>query len=211
MKKLLCICGGLAVLLVGSPLLAQSKLTFSAGGGPTFPGKHSGSRLKTGFNLTGGIGFHPVKAFGVMAEFGFNNMSLSDRELNNIGVPDGSTRIYSVTLNPIIHLIPNGPVDFYLIGGGGYYRRTIEFTEPSSAIATAFDPYYGIFFPVEIPTNTILGSYSQNKAGVNGGAGFAVRFGENGRASIFAESRYHYIYTSPVRTAMWPVTIGLRF
>ncbi|MEP7365753.1 MAG: outer membrane beta-barrel protein [Acidobacteriota bacterium] len=201
---------GMATLLT-APSYGQSKFSFAVGGGPTVPGKHSGRNFNTGFNATAGVGYHPVRAFGVMAEFGFNNMNITGSALQRIGVPDGSGRIYSATLNPMVHLNPRGRFDVYLIGGGGYYRRTIEFTQPSSAIATGFDPFYGIFFPVEIPTTTVLGSYTQNKGGVNGGAGIAIRFGEDTRSSFFAESRYHYIWTSPVRTSMIPVTFGFRW
>ncbi len=201
----------LAFLAYSAPGFGQSLLSFSIGGGPTVPAKHTSRRLDTGFNLTAGVGIHPVRAFGVMAEFGFNNMGINRTALNTIGVPDGSGRVYSVTLNPMIHLVPRGRFDVYLIGGGGYYRRTIEFTEPSTAVTTAFDPWYGIFFPVEVPTTRVLGSHSQNRAGINGGAGIAVRLGQDGKATVFAESRYHYIYTSPVRTAMIPVTFGFRW
>ena len=200
-----------AALLFSAPIFGQSKLTFSIGGGPTVPGKHSGANLNTGFNVTGGVGYHPHPVFGVMAEFGFNRMSLSDGALSRIGVPGGSGRVYSATLNPMFHLNPRGRWDVYLIGGGGFYRRTLEFTEPSSAIITGFDPFYGIFFPVQVPATNVLASYSQNKGGINGGAGIAVRFGEDTRATFFAESSYHYIYTTPVRTAMIPVTLGFRW
>lgn len=201
----------LAFFALTVPTFAQSPLSISIGGGPTVPGKHSGSRFDNGFNLNAGIGIHPVRNFGIMAEFGYNDMGINRTSLNNIGVPGGSGRIYSVTLNPMVHLVPRGRFDAYLIGGGGYYRRTIEFTEPSSAIATGFDPFYGIFFPVEIPTTTVIGSRSQNKGGINGGAGIAIRLGEDSRSTIFAESRYHYIWTTPVRTAVIPVTFGFRW
>lgn len=207
----LAIWGALVTAALTSPVFAQSLLTFSIGGGPTVPAKYSSRRFDTGYNLTAGLGIHPVRAFGIMAEFGFNNMGITRSALDRVGVPGGSGRIYSVTLNPMVHLNPRGRFDVYLTGGGGYYRRTIEFTEPSSAIATGFDPFYGIFFPVEVPTTNVLGSYSQNKAGINGGAGIAIRLGQDSRSTIFAESRYHYIYTTPVRTAMIPVTFGFRW
>jgi hypothetical protein len=211
MTHTLRISGAIAALVLATPLLAQSKLSFSLGGGPTIPAKYSSSRFDTGFNITAGVGVHRAKAVGLMAEFGFTRMAITRAQLTQIGVPDGSARVYSVTLNPIVHLVPEGRFDVYLVGGGGYYRRTIEFTQPSSAIATAFDPFYGIFYPVEMPTTTVLGSYSQNKGGLNGGAGIAVRLAEDGNATLFAESRYHYVYTAPVRTAMLPVTIGFRW
>lgn len=200
-----------AALLFFTPAYGQSKFTFSVGGGPTVPAENTGRNLNTGFNLTAGAGYHPHRTFGVMAEFGFNRMKLNDGALDRIGVPGGSGRIYSVTLNPMIHLMPEGRFDVYLIGGGGFYRRTIELTEPSSAIVTGFDPWYGVFFPIEVPATNVLASFSQNKGGINGGAGVAIRLGEDSRATIFAESRYHYIYTTPVRTRMLPVTFGFRW
>lgn len=203
--------GALGLCALVGPSFGQSLISFSVGGGPTVPAKHVGSRLNNGFNLTAGVGVHPVRNFGVMAEFGFSRLGINQTQLNNIGVPDGSARIYSVTLNPMIHLVPKGPFDAYIIGGGGYYRRTIEFTQPSSAIATAFDPWYGILFPVEVPTTTVLGSFTQNKAGLNVGAGIAIRLGADSRSTVFAESRYHYIYTTPVRTSIIPVTFGFRW
>ena len=199
------------VALSVAPAFSETPLTFSFGGGPTVPGKYAGRNFNTGFNFKAGAGIHPIRAVGVMAEFGFNRLGLTSGALSRVGVPDGSGRIYSATLNPMVHLNPKGRFDVYLIGGGGYYRRTVEFTQPSSAIATAFDPFYGILFPVEIATTTVLGSYTQNRGGINAGAGVAVRFQDDKRASFFAESRYHYIFTSPVRTAYIPVTLGFRW
>lgn len=211
LTKSLRIAAGLAMAALAAPSFAQSRFTVSVGGGPTVPVKQTGRRFDTGFNLNAGVGVHPIKAMGVMAEFGFYNMGINPAALGRVGVPGGSGRIYSVTLNPMVHLVPKGRFDAYLIGGGGYYRRTIEFTEPSSAVATAFDPFYGIFFPVGVSTTNVLGSFSQNKGGLNAGAGVAVRMGQDSRSTFFAESRYHYIYTTPVRTSVLPVTFGFRW
>src|SRR2546430_5565582 len=48
---------------------------------------------------------------------------------SNFGAPQGSARMYSLTANPIVRLNPRGRCDAYVVGGGGFYRRTIEFTE----------------------------------------------------------------------------------
>jgi hypothetical protein len=37
---------------------------------------------------------------------------------------------------------------------------------------------------------------------------FRVKADSN--AKFFAESRYHYVFTSPIRTTVWPVTFGFR-
>ena len=96
----------------------------------------------------------------------------------------------------------------YLIGGGGYYRRTVEFTQPSSAVATAFGPFYRILFPIEIATTTRAGLLhpESRRHQRRRGRGHALS-----RRQARAESRHHYIFTSPVRTAYIPVTLGFRW
>ena len=76
---------------------------------------------------------------------------------------------------------PRSHFDAYLIGGGAFYRRTQEFTQPSLAAVTAFDPFFG-FYTAAVPTTQVLSSYTVNKPGVNGGAGIA--FGSSGTASF---------------------------
>src|SRR5437588_1635769 len=94
---------GCMAFLLGSACFAQntSKFAFSVGGGFTEPVKQSDGRFDPGFNLSAGAGysFHPN--FGIMGEFGFNHLGVSSRTLNSIGVPAGSGRIYSLTLEPI--------------------------------------------------------------------------------------------------------------
>jgi len=84
-------------------------------------------------------------------------------------------------------------------------------TEPTIATVTLFDPFIGVFFPAAVPANTVLGSFTQNKGGLNIGAGVEVRVKGDSKTKIFAESRYHYIYTSPRATQILPVTFGLRW
>jgi opacity protein-like surface antigen len=201
-----------AGLLLARPSFAQgaNKFTFNLGAGFTEPVRNFG-RLDTGFNINAGAGVNLDPHLGVIAEFGFNHMGLTQRALDLAGVPDGSARIYSVTLNPVIRLNPRGRFDAYVVGGGGYYRRTVEFTEPTISTITVFDPFYGVFYPAAVPANTVLGSFTQNKIGWNVGAGISVRVSQDGNAKIFAESRYHHIYTTPRETKILPVTFGLRW
>ena len=88
-------------------------------------------RLDLGFNLNAGAGINFTPQFGIIGEFGFNNLGLSDIALAAANVPGGSTRVYSLTANPIFRFNPRGRFDVYAIGGGGWYRRTVEFTEPA--------------------------------------------------------------------------------
>ena len=74
-----------------------------------------------------------------------------------------------------------------------------------------FDPFFGVIYPAAIPTNIILGSFTQNNGGQNIGGGITVRVSGDSNASFFVETRYHYVFTTPVRTAVLPVTFGFRW
>src|SRR5581483_754249 len=130
MQSALACLAGVALAL---PAAAQgtNHFTFNIGGGFTEPVQNTDSRANTGFNITAGGGVNFTPNLGLVGEFGFNDMDLSNRVLATAGVPAGTARIYSVTLNAIIHFNPHGRFDAYLIGGGGFYRRTIEFTQPT--------------------------------------------------------------------------------
>jgi opacity protein-like surface antigen len=199
------------VLLAGTcSAQISNSLTFGVGGGFTTPVRWSQNRLDTGFNLTAHVGANISPYVPVKVEFGFNQLGIASTVLQGVGVPSGSTRIYSVTLNPEFHVNPRGRFDAYGTVGGGYYRRTVEFTQPSVAVFTGFDPFYGVFVPVGVPTQEVLGSFTQNKAGVNAGGGVSFRLKEDGKAKFFAEAKYHYLFTQG-RTTILPVTFGFRW
>src|SRR5579862_2567754 len=160
-------CVGALLLALPSAAQNTSKFTFDLGGGFTEPVRHTENRLDTGFNFTVGAGLNFTPNFGFIGEFGYNQLGVSSNVLQSEGVPNGSGRIYSLTLNPIVHFNPRGRFDTYLVGGGGYYRRTVEFTQPTLVTVTAFDPFFGVFFPAAIPAETVLGSFTQNKGGLN--------------------------------------------
>jgi len=203
----------LAALIFAWPGAAQNtnKLTFHLGAGFTEPVKYTDSRLDRGFNFLGGAGLNFTPRVGVVGEFGYNQLGLSRAALAVAGVPGGDARVYSLTANPIVRLNPRGRLDAYVIGGGGYYRRTVEFTAPTVATVTVFDPFYGIFFPAAVPANFILASVTQNKGGLNIGGGVSIAVKPDSNAKLFAETRYHYVYTTPVRTTLLPVTFGFRW
>jgi opacity protein-like surface antigen len=210
--RVLSVTGCVAAFMLGGACFAQTtnKFAFSVGGGFTEPVSHSDGRFDPGFNLGAGAGYNFHPNLGIMGEFGFNHLGVSSRTLSAVGVPDGSGRIYSLTLNPIVHFNPKGKFDAYVIGGGGYYRRTVEFTQPSVETITAFDPFFG-FYPANVATNQVLGTFSQNAGGLNIGGGVSMRVRGDSNTKFFAEARYHYIYTSPIRTVVLPVTFGLRW
>ena len=207
----LAVISGLGLLMTGT-LCAQetSRFSFNAGAGFTQPVGNTGRRLDTGWNIQGGAGYNFSPYVGAMLQLDYNSFGINSRTLNNIGFPGGDVRVFSATLNPIVHVAPKSRADVYFIGGGGLYHRNQEFTAPSVTTLTGFDPFFGAFFPVNVPTTQILSSYSVNKPGVNGGMGIA--FGSKWHGKFFAEARYHRIFMGNDRhTDYVPVTFGFRW
>jgi len=207
-KLCLCVAGAMMAL----PCYAQitNRLTFGAGVGFTAPLRWSENRLDTGLNFTANGGVNIVDRFALKLEYGYNQLGISSAVLSNVGVPGGGAHIHSLTLQPEIRFNPKGRLDGYVTFGGGYYRRTVEFTQPSVEFFTGFDPFYGAFVPVGVPTTQVLDSFTQNKGGLNVGAGLTFRVKEDSKAKFFAESKYHYIFTNG-RTTLIPVTFGFRW
>ena len=208
------LCAALCFIVGVSVLHAQTaeppRFTFDVGGGFTKPVGHLDGRIDTGWNAQAGAGVNLAPWLGVMGQFMYTEAGLNGSFLQSIGEPDGNFRMWGFSLDPIVHLNPRGHVDFYLIGGPGVYRRTVEFTQPTVTTVTAFDPFFGYFFPVDVPANQVLGSFGTTAFGMNGGGGVSVRVG-NGNAKLFAEARYIKMYTQGSSTSVLPVTFGIRY
>ncbi|HEY1337842.1 MAG TPA: hypothetical protein VGF59_10055 [Bryobacteraceae bacterium] len=203
-------CFATVCCLAALPGLAQPHFTGYAGGGFSEPVKDIGSRLDMGWNVSAGAGatYHQV---GLMVDFMFNDFPINRATLNNQQVPDGTTRVWAFTLDPVFHVRPvDSPVDAYVTGGGGIYHRTIEFTQPALATVPVFDPFFGIIYPANIVTNQVIASRSNYKGGVDVGAGVAFKIGPGG-LKLFAEARYHHMFTRPTPTTLVPVTFGIRW
>ncbi len=140
----------LLVLLAGIlPAQEFPRHSFNVGGGFTEPLNGAGRRLDRGYNIGAGGGINLRENFGVAFEFNYNAFSVNAGTLSALAVPEAKARLWSLTANPILHLNPRGPVDVYLIGGGGLYHRSQEFAQPVSS---------SVYAP-----------------GINGGVGLGVR------------------------------------
>jgi len=96
----------------------------------------------------------------------------------------------------------------YVVGGGGLYHRSQEFTAPTVATVTGFDPFFG-FVPVNVAANQVLSSSSVNKPGFNAGVGVAL--GTKWNAKFFAEARYNRMFLGNYHADYLPVTFGMRW
>ncbi|HUA83841.1 MAG TPA: outer membrane beta-barrel protein [Bryobacteraceae bacterium] len=202
---------GLATLPLAAQETENGLFTFSAGAGFTTPVYHAGTQLDDGWNVDARAGINLFAAhLGLVGDFQFNDMGVNSTTLSNVGFPGGSTYIWDFSADPIIRFTPQSRLDFYLIGGPGIYHRTVDFTVPTVATFTGFDPFLGVFYPVGVPANIVVSSYSETRFGVNGGAGFDFGLTRGGRAKFFAEARYNVMFTG-LRTAYVPVTFGFRW
>jgi hypothetical protein len=116
----------------------------------------------------------------------------------------------SLTAGPMWRFPIAAKVDGYVLGGVGWYHRTVEFTQPTVGVIDVIDPWWGYIGPVLVPTNQVLGSVTKDAFGGNAGGGVSFALGESG-AAVFAEVRYHYANTKPASTAIVPVSIGIRW
>jgi hypothetical protein len=211
LKAALFLCA--AFVALSSLVFAQDgpahRFTFNVGAGPTVPVGVMNNKLNTGWNINAGAGVNLSNPFAIIAEFGYNNLGVSDQALAALNVPDGTTRIYSVTIDPMIRFGYGHRVGGYVIFGGGWYRRTVEFTRPTTAIVPFFDPWFGFFGTAIIPANQVLGSFTNDAGGANAGAGITI--GVPHGAKFYAEARYHYINAGRHKTTILPITFGIRF
>lgn len=182
--------------------------TFDFGSGLTNPVGNTGRNLNEGWNLTSGVGYNFNSWVGAKLDLGYNWFRINSTALNTIGAPDGSLSEFSATLDPIVHLNPQGHVDFYLTGGGGLFHQHEQFTQPSVAVVPGFDPFFG-YYLAGVPANQILGAYSVNKPGIDVGAGFAV--GTRFHGKVFGEAKYERVFLGAYHTDFIPVSFGFRW
>ncbi len=99
-------------------------------------------RLDNGWHITVGGGYKFTPHFDTTLDYTFNGFGVSRGVLNEAQVPDGDAHVWSITVNPKLRLNPSGKVDPYIVGGVGYYRRTVHFTKPALVDVFIFDPFF---------------------------------------------------------------------
>jgi len=166
-------------------------------------------RLDNGWNISFGGGYYFTRHFSLGAQVMYNGLGVSKGVLQELAVPDGNARVWAITVEPRLDFGPRHKFTPYIVGGVGYYRRVVEFTQPSVAAVTVFDPFFG-FFPALIPADVVIGKVIRDGVGGNGGFGFQVPVGHTG-VKIFTEARFHYSNGGGIPTRMIPFTIGVRY
>ena len=202
--------GAVAVLWAASALAQTPAWNVEVASGVTATTGDINNRLTRGWNIGIGAGYTINRTWELEGLFTVNGLGVSDRALQTLRVPDGNATLMSLTVGPKLHFPIADHVRGYLVGGVGWYRRTVEFTQPTVGVVDIIDPWWGYLGSALVPANQVLGSVSDNAWGVNGGGGVSVALGQSG-AELFAEVRYHYAHENPTTTAIVPVTFGVRF
>jgi len=195
-----------------------SRFAFEAGGGFNAP-ESSSVTYGGNFTLGGGLNFNPH--FGALIEYQFIQDKLPGALINEAQAQGGYARIWSFGISPVVDLMPKAKNDVYITGGGGFYRKVTNFTDPEEICE--------VYYFEECGTeNEVVGHFSSNQGGFNVGAGFQHRLGGmygDSKTKLFAEVRYLDVLTPAAETnpnglgttavsadtKLIPITLGVRF
>ena len=166
-------------------------------------------RLDNGWHISFGGGYQVNAHFSIGGQVMYNGFGVSSGVLKELSVPDGNSHLWAFTAEPRFIFRPRHKMNAYLVGGVGYYRRVVQFTQPSVAAVTLFDPFFG-FLPILIPADQVLGTIIRDGIGGSAGFGFSVAIKDSG-TEFFTEARFHYANGGGIPTRMIPLTIGIRF
>ncbi len=200
--------GAFGTLSMNAIAQETSHFSYDIEGGFTTSAGRTGHSIDAGWNLGLGAGYNFNTHLGALLQFDYNQNGINSTTLGNLGYPGGNIHVWDLSLDPIYHFTPAGPLDFYVTGGGGLYHYTQQFTTPTIATFTGYDPYLG-FYQAGVPTTEILNSYTVNRPGFDIGAG--VAFGTKWHTKFFAEAKWHRVLFENGHYDLIPVSFGARF
>ena len=202
----------------------MSHMTYEVGGGFNAPTSDSSPYISWGYNFTAGAGYRWNQNLSLNLEYQFIHSKLPGAIIAEAGATGGYDTIWSFTLDPMYEFNPKSAITFYGVGGGGFYRKVTNFTDPTQGY---YCDYFGYCYGVT--QNQVVGHFSSNQGGWNIGGGIEHRFAGwngDGKMKIFAEARYLDVLSPAVvgitpnglgvttvgqDTKIIPVTIGLRW
>lgn len=198
------------------------RLTIEVGGGASAPAGDKAD-ITWGDGILLGAGVNINHNLATFIEYQFLDNKVPGLVIAESGAQGGRYHIWSFTLAPVYDMFPKSANDAYLVGGGGFYRKVMNFTDPTESCGF-FYYYYTCG-----TSNQVVGHISSNQGGWNIGGGYQHRFGGMyglSRTRFFAEVRYLEVLSpviksasanglSPVNvsanTKLMPITVGIRW
>ena len=198
--------------LLTLPSSAQG-FNFNIGVGPGFPLSRTSDFAHTSYNFVVGGGPNLIPHVKLNAEFMFHGLPVRDNIIHQLGFSNVKGRLYSLTGNVIVGSSIGAGKNAYLIGGGGWYRRTIEAKQTVLRVGEICEPWWwwdaqcvnGI-----ITSEVTVGSRTSSAGWFNLGGGLMFQLGESS-SNFYAEVRYHRAFTRNVETNILPLTFGIRW
>ncbi|PYX48302.1 MAG: hypothetical protein DMG79_12065 [Acidobacteria bacterium] len=198
--------------LLTLPSSAQG-FNFNFGAGPGFPLDKTSDFAHPSYNFVVGGGPNLVPHVKLNAEFMFHGLPVQHNIIHQLGFSDVKGRLYSLTGNLIVGSSIGGRKNAYLIGGWGWYRRSIEAKQAALSVGEICEPWWwwdaqcvnGI-----VSSEVTVGSRTSSAGGFNVGGGLMFPLGESS-ANFYAEVRYHRAFTRNGETSILPLTFGIRW
>lgn len=216
----------------------SKKYTFAVGGGFDAPAGSTGKDLAVNWRFQVAGGYNIDKKLSVQLEYDYDKFNLTSGNINrqfnrynSLGLVDqngnpidfsgldGSTHVWSLTLNPKYNFYQGESAGAYVIGGGGFYRKVTNWTLPQQG---TYCDFFG--FCYTFTQNQVFDHYSNNAGGLNAGIGFTYRLSRWASENVYAEARYVWVDNQPStnsvnglypennhRTGYFPVTFGIRW
>jgi hypothetical protein len=186
---------------------------FNIGGGIGFPLGTTSTFTNNGSNFVVGGGPNFGGVLGLSGEFMWNDLPIKSSALHPLAILGASAREYGLTLNAIVRVPTAGRLGGYVIGGGGWYRRSGELTAPTfipGTVCAGFWVWWGACVGGLFPADAVIASSHSNAFGGNIGGGLTYNLG-GGFTKLYAEVRYHHATHDHVDTNILPLTFGLRW
>jgi hypothetical protein len=190
---------------------------FNVGGGLSVPLNPTARYVGVNGNATTGVGANLSKHNSVEGDFLWIGLPPNRSLARPIYTPNVSVNLFGLTGEYRFHIdgIGESPFGFYLLAGGGWYYRYTSiarrFVVPRFTVCQPIYNWWGFACSADgYVSSADSGSHGSSAGGANGGVGFTIRFAHT-RWKFFAESRYHYVWSSYVPTTFAPVTFGLRY
>jgi hypothetical protein len=197
-------------------LVAQRPFHFNVGGGVGFPAGQTSNLADVSGHGEIGAGVTLVPHVALNLEYMYYDLSPKGALLLRLGLPETHAHMHSVTGNVQV-AFGSHAFSPYVIGGGGWYRRTWSLTR--TAFGSEIDEcdigllWFGIFDCEEgiALTDRTIASGSQDAAGWNIGGGFTKGLGRDTSAKFYTEVRYHRAFHRGIDTEVIPITFGIRW